>query len=100
MKRILKYTVPWSTDSPTMVAEIDMPRGARILSTAAQDGNIRVWALTDHVQALSETRRVQVLGTGWQVPEDALDGYDFLGTVLIGELVWHVWVWPSNWSQS
>lgn len=112
MQRILKYTVA-VPDASDGITEVELPRGARILSAGAQGPLLVIWALVDHVQANYERRPVRVLGTGHYFGEQELDGYDFVGTVQMpftpdgyvlpavsAEQVWHVWAKPSDWSRA
>jgi hypothetical protein len=65
-----------------------MPRGARILSTGAQHGELFVWAVVDP-EAPLVGREITVVGTGGsghQVPDVSL----FVDTVQIGSFVFHV----------
>lgn len=104
MKRVLKYHVVPDGDT------IEMPRGARVLSAGAQGENLVVWALTDHVQANMEQRRVTVVSTGEYLTDELVVGCDFVGTVQmqvpvvadgdrrLHELVLHVWADRSDWA--
>lgn len=67
---------------------VTMPAGARILSAAAQNERICIWALVDPA-ACSMPRKVRVYGTGHSVPSEP---GRFLGTALLqgGALVMHV----------
>lgn len=86
--RVWKFKLNRINTGP--VEEI-MPVGAEILS-AGQDpsgGGIAVWAKVDP-GAHGQRRAFWLSFTGDLVPE----GMDFVGTVVIGALVWHVWVLP------
>ncbi len=71
-----------------------LPLGARILSIAGQHGQLMLWALvnpdTDHLQ----TFHVSIFGTGNPIFElPGPNGFgDFVGTVILDNLVWHVFV--------
>lgn len=66
---------------------VRMPEGARILSTAEQDGHVCVWASCDP-DVSHRPRRITAVNTGGLVPEGGV----FIGTVLMRSsgLVWHV----------
>ena len=66
---------------------IFMPRGAKILSVANQNGSICLWAIVDR-SAVVEERNFGVFGTGHDVGFLGKD--EFLDTVFIEEFVWHV----------
>lgn len=83
MKRIYKYPLELSD-----VAEVSLPRGAKILHVGEQQGELRLWALGDPSVA-SERRRFRVVGTGH--PADGLEVMKHLGTIQSPSgLVWHV----------
>ena len=63
-----------------------MPQGATILSVANQRDTLCLWAVVDP-KATPVRREFDVFGTGHTMPE--LIGV-FVGTVLIGSFVWHV----------
>ena len=87
MKEIWKYIA-----SPSSAAPVSMPRGAQILSAAAQADCVCLWALVDP-EAERVGRRINVYGTGWPIDgdPDIFIGI-FVGTVSLagGALVWHV----------
>lgn len=68
---------------------IEMPKGARIVSVANQEGRICIWALVDSEEENVDAVEVFIVGTGNPnpIPDDAKN---FIGTVLMGEFVWHV----------
>ncbi len=67
---------------------VSMPAGAVVLSAAAQNGDICIWALVDR-DAERNDRKFTVHGTGWVLPDEP---GKFIGTVLLddGALVFHV----------
>ncbi len=83
MKKIWKYMLILS-DHPF----ISMPKGAIVLSVDVQDGHIQIWALVDP-EAPKEPRGFRMAGTGHPV-EDAIASMRFIGTVQMGEFVWHI----------
>lgn len=68
---------------------VDMPYGAKILSVANQNGNLCMWASVDP-SAEKMWRFVEIIGTGHLIPTDLNGERIFIGTVVIGSLVWHV----------
>ena len=71
---------------------VDMPDSAGILSVAEQHGKLCMWAAVDS-SAPKRERVLYVAGTGGPLPggmgaDDATVLY--VGTALIGSLVWHV----------
>lgn len=67
---------------------VDMPIGAKILSVKMRDGTICIWAIVD-TNAKNEQRKIGIVGTGnlfWCF------NCDFLGTVIDGPFVWHVFI--------
>lgn len=79
MKTIYKHRI--EPDGTTL-----MLRG-HVLSAGVQGDEVMVWA-THNDAALERKVRIQVMGTGHpfvDAPES-----DFVGTVFMGPLVWHV----------
>ena len=72
--------------------EVEMPVGARPLCVQVQHGTPCIWAQVDPSTSGRTSRRVTLAPTGYQF-EQAPPG-DYLGTVQMGELVFHVYVWP------
>ena len=73
-------------------ATVQMPVGAQVLSVHVQrpnhdpDGRICWWAKCDP-DGRTEDRHFAAIGTGYTIPPDLKK---FIGTVLMGPLVWHV----------
>ncbi len=86
MKEIWKYTLPL-TDYPV----VSMQKGARVLSVGVQHGEVQVWALVDP-EAPTELRRFMKIGTGQCMTETCVARIRFIGTVQMGDLVWHIFV--------
>ena len=86
MKEIWKYTLPL-TDYPV----VSMQKGARVLSVGVQHGEVQVWALVDP-EAPTELRRFMKIGTGQCMTETCVERIRFIGTVQMGDLVWHIFV--------
>lgn len=83
MKTIHKYKVPVDD-----VSVIKMPSNAEILSVQARDGDIYVWAKVDTEKDLVN-QSFFVYGTGEPINNI---GQQYLDTVQIGSLVWHVYL--------
>jgi hypothetical protein len=90
MKKIFKYEIPVEG------VELDMPRGARILSCQNQHDNVCLWALVDP-DAAKEERHFVVAGTGHPL-DDSIVVAKYLGTVVVagGQFVWHVFEVTPN----
>jgi hypothetical protein len=86
--KIWKYEL--KTVGCAHLAEIEMPKGAKILSALVQFGEIVIWAMVDPA-APNVNRVVEIVGTGWEVPERALLA-PFIGSVMLegGHLVFHL----------
>lgn len=81
---------------PLVIADrqrIEMPKGAKILTVQAQDGQACLWALVNADEGEMETRDFVIYGTGHYV--SPLPGV-YIGTVQMagGRLVWHVFEEP------
>lgn len=92
MKRIFKYPLRLSElDNETFIVTVPMPQYAKVLSVGNQSGQIMAWALVDTTANVRDVE-FKIIGTGWTLPEGEFDGWTFLGTVVVDEFVWHVWV--------
>lgn len=80
MRTIFKYKLlgPQTT--------VNMPEGAVPLHVDNQHGDVCVWFEVDTTKPTKDIILYSV-GTGWAVPEFA----KYIGTVLLGEFVWHVY---------
>jgi hypothetical protein len=87
MTAIWKFPLPIDDE-----VQIQMPRGAIVLTVAVQRGQACLWAVVDTMQTV-EPRRFAVRGTGHPVAAtpDAL-GWSYIGSIQLmdGELVFHV----------
>lgn len=92
MRSIYKYTLRVTDEQ-----EIEMPRGARILSVQNQREDICVWVDVD-VDATPTIRIFSVYGTGHELPGDISLTGKFLGSVQLsgGSLVFHVYERGTN----
>lgn len=83
MKKIYKYELEVTDKQVVMVPEDSEP-----LSVQVQNGIVCLWMLVDPDQQLEELH-VFVVGTGNKMPA-GVDEHDYVGTVQVGEFVWHV----------
>lgn len=83
------YGEVWEYDVEPDEFTVDMPRGGKVLSVAAQRDRVQMWALVDP-GAAKETRRFRLAGTGHALscPEELR----FIGTFQMhgGSLVFHL----------
>lgn len=79
MKKVFKYSLLTSENV------LDMPEGAQVLSAHVQGTTVCIWALVDPGKP-TERRTFRVYGTGHEMD----DGITFIGTVMAGPFVWHV----------
>jgi hypothetical protein len=82
--RIWKYDL-----QITDMQQVEMPKGAELLSVANQDGALRLWAKVD-ADKERESRYIEVIGTGNPIPQDMGVDRRFIGTAMLSPFVWHV----------
>jgi hypothetical protein len=83
--KIFKYQLPLSGGN------IMMPHGAEILTAQIQNGTIMLWAqVYDDYEGVLEQRKFVILGTGMPVDDQIADGLWHIGTVQMGDFVWHI----------
>ncbi len=70
---------------------IYMPKGAKILSVGLQQPDLCLWALVDTAETVQEDVFIEVYGTGNPITNN-MQLRDFIGTVVAGRFVWHVFV--------
>lgn len=68
---------------------LNMPKGAKVLWVAMQDGRACLWAEVDEYAPV-EKRRIEIRGTGHPLPAPI----DYLGSVIQGPFVWHIYEMP------
>lgn len=71
---------------------VTLPVGAKPLSVIAQGEELMMYALVDVTEQKTENKDFLVLGTGWESYGNPTEKYNFLGTVVNGSYVWHVWI--------
>jgi hypothetical protein len=79
MKRIYKYELKEGS--------VEMPIGAKILSTQTQNDRPYIWTLVD-IDAECEFRNFAIVGTGHDFPE--ADDFTYINTIQDGQFVWHI----------
>ena len=74
----------------TDLQEVEMPKGAQVMSVQEQNGALCLWAAVDSEQP-KENRVIEIIGTGNPIPTTTTDRH-FIGTAQMqkGALVWHV----------
>jgi len=82
--RIWKYEL-----QVTDMQQVEVPKGAKLLSVANQNGALCLWAIVDASKP-RETRHIEIIGTGNPVPTDMGVDRKFIGTAVINPFVWHV----------
>lgn len=90
MNKIWKYKLEVQ-DSTTLL----IPKGARFLSTGLQGSDIIIWILVDPNQTEQESHTIEVYGTGNPIVNN-MNFREFLGTVITGHFVWHIFVKDSR----
>lgn len=68
---------------------VQMPYGSNILHVGMQGTTITIWAMVEEKNSLVN-RDITVVGTGWELPKEAVN-WKYIGTVQTdGGFVWHV----------
>lgn len=83
MEVVWKYDITW------FACAVQMPRRARVLNVAMQDGQPRMWALVDSSEPLVDYH-FRVVGTGMRQP--GLFDAKYIGTWQDGAMVWHLFL--------
>jgi len=72
-----------------------LPTGAKVINCEIQHMTICVWVI-QNPDALIDTYDgkpdVFILGTGWEIDNNILYGYNYLKTFHVDSFVWHVFV--------
>lgn len=84
MKRIFKYTIE-VTDKQT----VKLPVDSLVISVLNQNDHLVIYALVDDEETEMEEKTIRIFGTGYPVDVEEFD-YNFLGSVMMGEFVWHI----------
>lgn len=87
MKRIYKYNLEVLPHGHEQ--RLDLPIGFKILSVQNQHNLITLWAEVN-AENIDKPRRFRVFGTGWSIIDN--EGFEYIGTVQIGGLVWHIYM--------
>ena len=85
MRKVYRYQFP-----DDEYFEIEMPKGAKILTFQVQMKDLCIWALVDPAQPF-ESRKFRFAGTGNKI-EEAEENLIYIGTSQEGDggLVWHL----------
>jgi hypothetical protein len=87
MARVFKYTLKMEQRQT-----VSMPADSTLLSVQVQRGVVCIWAIVNPDPELDEVpRSFEIVGTGHEVPSPS----KFIGTVQIGEFVWHIFEIPN-----
>jgi len=84
MNTIYKYEIPVGGGA------IQMPNSAKILSVGVQGESLMLWAEVDPERS-GYQRQVEVFGTGHPIRNEMCVSREFIGTVFMSDLVWHVY---------
>lgn len=71
------------------VQAVGLPVGAEIINVADQHGQLCIWSIVN-TDAPLKARTIEIIGTGDRINEGPLIQRRFLGTVLTGQYVWHI----------
>lgn len=82
MKTVYKYKIG--------SGELQLPRGAKVLTAGIQGEDIFIWAEVD-TDAVLEHRSFYVYGTGHIVPENSCCVATVFENTFKGNYVWHVY---------
>ena len=91
MKRIFKYELIVANHS-----KLCLPVGAKILSVQSQRDRVCLWAVVDECQKDLCLLDIFMYATGQNVSDKDLADKRFVGTVQLGELVYHVFLQYRN----
>ena len=87
--KILKYVMTngGNVDLGQADQVFDIPGLLEPLHVGMQNGKVTLWVTTEETKSFFPYRlSVKIIGTGRNTP----DSHDYLGTVMDGEYVWHV----------
>jgi len=88
MKKIFKYPL---LEIPSQI--VTMHQGSRILSIQVQNRILCIWALVDEDMPLKK-HKILIFGTGQEIDTEFI--LTFMGTVQMGNFVWHVFEQLNN----
>lgn len=81
MKTIYKYSLNLG------LTKLEMPKGSEVLDFKIQHKTLVLWALVDTSKPLVE-RQFTIVGTGHDASH--VNWFDYYGTVLDDDFVWHL----------
>lgn len=82
MKTIWKFRL-----KPADIQDVEMPKGATILTVGWQSHDAVLWAMVDTMEFLTEMRKIEMFWTGEPM---STRQRRYIGTVTDGNMVWHV----------
>jgi len=85
MNYIYKYQL-----KVTNVQSIEMPSDAEILTVQNQNDIVTLWAKIDSNNTIVAERTIVIIGTGHPFKNVMGRFNKYIGTVMVGSLVWHV----------
>ena len=84
MNTVLKFSLSISDH-----VDLEMPRGAQLLSVGMMRAKPCVWALVDETNP-PVMRRLRLTATSEPIP-DLIPGWKFVGSVIVGSNDCHLW---------
>jgi len=90
MRSVKAFVLPLPRP-PANVAEVAMPQYARVLSVGIENGELTVWALVD-TTANVRAVRFKIVTNNQPMEELELEGFGFLGSVLVAGVTRHIWL--------
>ena len=69
--------------------ELRIPAGAKVLHADCVGDSLFAWFLVNP-EAMNETRKFRVFGTGFEIPEDLNLKYIATAKMSDGVLIWHI----------
>lgn len=88
--KVFKYPIS-RTPNEYGIYHVEMPSDSQILSTAVVGNEVVIYGTTSGHDADMIRRPICLLGTGKEMPETKpAKHWKFLGTVIQGVFVWHV----------
>jgi hypothetical protein len=93
MLTIYKYPLKKEVNEYGSLA-LQMPYNAKPISVINQQGELVMYAEVDTTDLMA-TRELYICGSGRELPMD-IHNYDFVGTVMQAQFVWHVYAKKPN----
>lgn len=87
--KIFKYPLPRNPNEYGICA-VTMPADAKIISSAVVGGEVVIYAATSEPTGKKIQKEILIVGTGKEILDDTMETWKFLGTVVQGVFVWHI----------